>query len=113
MKQWEVRKFPFQDEGEHWAVILSNDERCGNNGFATVNALYCQTFRPANRALKPNEVMLDKADGFDWKTVVRCDVIYLLEKVKFGESRGVVTPTRRREISRALAFCLRLPSPWA
>lgn len=112
MKQWEVRRFPFRDEGEHWAVILSNDERCANTSFATVNALYCQTFRPANRSLKANEVMLDKADGFDWKTVVRCDVIYLLEKAEFGDSRGVVSMMRRKEISRAIAFCLRLPSPW-
>ena len=112
MRQWEVRKFPFRDEGDHWAIVLSNDERCGNANFATVNALYCQTLRPANRALKPNEVLLDEADGLQWKTVVRCDVVYLLEKAKFGETRGTVSLNRRREIARAIAFCLRLPSPW-
>jgi hypothetical protein len=70
--------FPFSEELPHPAVILSNDERCTNKDFATVNALICTSVR-LNRDAKPFEVILDQKDGFDWKTAVRCDVIYLLE----------------------------------
>jgi hypothetical protein len=54
-------------------------------------------------------MILDESDGLQWKTAVKCDIIHLLKKDGFGELRGVVSPIRRRVITRKLIECLRLP----
>ena len=107
MRQWEIRLFPFQEEKPHPAVILSNDERCLNGDLEYVNALIC-TSAKLNREGKKNEVILNSADGLDWKTAVRCDVIYLLPKGEFQEVRGIVTPSRQTAIARKIVETLRL-----
>jgi PemK-like, MazF-like toxin of type II toxin-antitoxin system len=108
VRQWEVYLFPFADEKPHPAVIISNDERCLNDDLEYVNALIC-TSAKVNREAKKNEVILNSADGLDWKTAVRCDVIYLLPKVAFEGLRGRVTAPRRIAIARKMAETLRLP----
>jgi len=90
-------------------VIISNDERCLNNDLEYVNALIC-TSAKLNREAKKNEVLLNAADGLDWKTAVRCDVVYLLPKAEFQERRGKVTAQRRVAIARKMAETLRLPT---
>lgn len=108
MRQWEVYLYPFEAEKPHPAVIISNDERCQNEDLEHVNALIC-TSAKLNREPKRNEVILNGADGLDWKTAVRCDVIYLLPKAEFREQRGVVGSRRRVAIARKIAETLRLP----
>jgi len=54
-------------------------------------------------------VILNAADGLDWKTAVRCDVIYLLPKFEFRERLGKVSRQRRVAIARKIAETLRLP----
>jgi mRNA-degrading endonuclease toxin of MazEF toxin-antitoxin module len=108
VRQWEVYLFPFEEERPHPAVIISNDERCRNQDLEYVNALIC-TSAKLNREPKKNEVILNSADGLDWKTAVRCDVIYLLPKVAFQEPRGKVTAPRRIAVARKIAETLRLP----
>jgi hypothetical protein len=54
--------------------------------------------------------MLNAADGLDWKTAVRCDMVYLLPKIEFRERRGKVSPQRRVAIARKIAETLRLPT---
>jgi mRNA-degrading endonuclease toxin of MazEF toxin-antitoxin module len=108
MNQWDVFMFPFTKENRHPAVIISNDEICRNNGIGEVNALICSSGRP-NRLPKPIEELLDEADGLNWKTIVRCDRIYLLPKTSFSERKGVVTPERRHLISRKIVEVFRLP----
>ena len=90
-------------------MIISNDERCLNNDLEYVNALIC-TSAKLNREAKKNEVLLNAADGLDWKTAVRCDVVYLLPKAEFQERRGKVTAQRRVAIARKMAETLRLPT---
>ena len=107
MRQWEIYLFPFEEEKPHPAVIISNDERCLNGDLEYVNALIC-TSAKVNRDAKKNEVILNGADGLDWKTAVRCDVIYLLPKAEFKERRGKVTGPRRIAIGRKIAENLRL-----
>ena len=107
MRQWEIYLFPFEEEKPHPAVIISNDERSLNGDLEYVNALIC-TSAKLNREAKKNEVILDGADGLDWKTAVRCDVIYLLPKARFQELRGKVTAPRRVQIARKIAETLRL-----
>ena len=108
MRQWEVYLYPFEEEKPHPAVIISNDERCRNDDLEYVNALICTSVK-LNREAKKNEVILNGADGLDWKTAVRCDVIYLLPKAEFQEARGKVTAPRRSAIARKMAETLRLP----
>jgi hypothetical protein len=107
MRQWEIYLFPFRREQPHPAVVISNDERCLNDDLDHVNALIC-TSAKLNREPKANEIILNGADGLDWTTAVRCDIIYLLPKAEFLEQRGLVTTPRRVAISRRLAETLRL-----
>jgi hypothetical protein len=60
------------------------------------------------RPLALHEVQLDKADGLDWESAVRCDLIHLLERDRFLERRGRVIPERQIQISRKLIECFRL-----
>jgi mRNA-degrading endonuclease toxin of MazEF toxin-antitoxin module len=108
MNQWDVFMFPFSREKRHPAVILSNDETCQNGDVEDVNALLC-TSAQANRPPKPTEETLDEADGLDWKTMVRCDKIYLLPKARFDDRKGSVTAERRHLIARKIVEVLRLP----
>lgn len=109
MRQWDIFLYPFQAELPHPAVIISTDERCANPDLPGVNALLCTTVR-LNREPKGHEVILDEADGLDWKTAVRCDVIHLLAKPDFREQRGRVLERRRVQITRKIILSLRLPT---
>ena len=82
MRQWDIVLFPFREELPHPAVIVSNDERCENADLDVVNALIC-TSAQLNRPPRKDEIILDESDGLDWKTAVRCAVIYLLPKAEF------------------------------
>ena len=108
MKQWDICLFPFRLEQPHPVVILSNDERCFNPDYKEVNGLLCTTVR-LSRGPKGNELILDEADGLDWKTAVRCDVIHLLPKAVFGVRRGQVVMWRRAGITQQMIRSLRLP----
>jgi len=108
MRQWDILMFPFGKERRHPAVIFSNDESCQNSDIEEVNALLC-TSAKVNRSPKLTEVMLDESDGLDWKTMVRCDRIYLLPKSQFQEAKGNVTLERRSMIARKMVEVLRLP----
>ena len=90
------------------AVIISNDETCQNSDIEEVNVLLCTSAR-VNRGPKPTEEVLDESDGLDWKTMVRCDRIYLLPKDKFQERKGRVTEERQQLIARKMVEVLRLP----
>jgi len=108
MMQWDIFLYPFEDAGPHPAVVLSPNERCQNPAILHINALLCTSVK-INREPKPIETVLDEADGLDWKTAVRCNVIYLLPKADFLERRGSVNLARRRAIGRKLIECFRLP----
>ena len=104
MKQWDIFLFPFTEELPHPVVILSSDERAAARKH--VNGLLCVSLR--GRPLGLHEVLLDQADGLDWETAVRCDLIHLLVRERFQEQRGWVIPERQMQISRKLIECLRL-----
>ncbi len=108
MQQWDIFMFPFTRERRHPAVIISNDETCHNEDIEEVNALLC-TSAQVNRGPKLTEEALDENDGLDWKTLVRCDKIYLLPKEQFKERKGSVTEERRYLVARKIVEVLRLP----
>lgn len=109
MRQWDIFLFPFRVEQAHPAVIISPDERSMNPDIKDVNALLCTSVR-LSREPKIYEAILDEADGLDWKTAVRCDLIYMLSKSEFPERRGRVSARRRAEIARKIFSVMRLPT---
>ena len=104
MKQWDIFLFPFSDELPHPVVILSIDERAAARKH--INGLICVSLR--GRPLALHEVLLDRADGLDWETAVRCDLVHLLARDRFKEQRGRVSPDRQIQISRKVIECFRL-----
>ena len=84
---------------------MTTVERCEQ-----INVLIC-SFAQLNRAPADHEIVLDEADGLDWKTACRCDVIYLLPKAELREMRGHASRERQRQIARKLNECLRF-KPW-
>ena len=90
--------------------ILSPMRICEDANFEWVNCHYCTTVRPATRAAKSFEVYLNGADGMDWRTAVRCNLIYQFDKAEAGTRRGLVTIPRRKEIARVMHTSLQLPT---
>jgi mRNA-degrading endonuclease toxin of MazEF toxin-antitoxin module len=104
VKAWEI--YFWQAPG--WpepppAVIISEDSGVANK--PQVNVLLCST-KPVRRDAGPTEVILDTADGLDWSTLCKCDLIYSVDKAALSTCRGVVTFERRRQIARKVVQCL-------
>ena len=62
-----------------------------------MNVLICTTQRAA-RPPRETEVRLNGADGLDWESLCRCDLLWLVETSKLTGKRGSVTRVRRRQI---------------
>jgi len=105
MKPWEIWTWKFPDAREHPAVLLGTEERLRLK--PRVCVLLCST-RRATRQAEVHEVILDEADGLNWETLCKCDVIYAAPKTELEQRRGAVRPERRRAIAervmRALGF---------
>jgi len=88
MKPWEVWDCPFP-WGEHPAVITSNAVRVEMKPQIVV--LPCRTMgKSASRDPVGCEALLDEADGMDWKTLCRCDLMYTIDKGILLRRRGEV-----------------------
>jgi len=96
MRPWEVWTWKFPDANEHPAVILATDDRVRLK--PRVSVVLCSTQR-AQRKAEINEVILDEADGLDWPTLCKCDLVYAADKKELTRYRGLVTPERRRAIA--------------
>ncbi len=100
MKPWEIWQCPFP-WGEHPAVIVSNATRVARKSDIVI--LSCRTMQPATfREPVETECLLDEADGLDWKTLCRCDLLYTIKKEILKSRRGEVTLERRREIAKRI-----------
>jgi hypothetical protein len=108
MKPWEIWEWEFP-HGAHPAVIVSPEARCANPDIETVNVLGCSTHR-ARREPLIHEALLDQADGMDWETLCRCDVLFLAKKSELRFCRGILSPERRREIGHKI---IRLYGLWS
>lgn len=96
MKPWEI--WSYQPAGwpeAHPAVIVSGSVRVSNK--PDVNILMCSS-KAAGRAPVGTETILDTADGLDWPTLCKCDLIHLVEKAALKHRRGLVSAERRRQI---------------
>jgi hypothetical protein len=94
MRQWDIYTWEFP-EGKHPAVVVSHPARLAAKPI--INVLLCSSQR-AKRAADVNEVILDEADGLDWPTLCKCDLLYDVSKTDLKQHRGSVTPIRRRQI---------------
>lgn len=108
LKQWDIHIFPHPEGERHLGVILSPNALAGNEAVEEVNVLMCRTVRPADREPKAYEVYLDRVDGVDWKTSVKCSMIFNFLKEDAGEQRGRVSEARQRAIKRKLIECFGL-----
>jgi hypothetical protein len=103
MKAWEI--WSYQPAGwpePHPAVIISHPERVLRK--PEFNVLVGSSHR-AGRPAKPNEVILDQADGLDWPTICYCDPLHLVTGNELSRKRGVVTPERRTAVLRTMIAC--------
>ncbi len=105
MKPWEVWTWRFPDAGEHPAVVLGTQERLRLK--PRVCVILCSTQRAARRP-ELYEVILDQADGLDWETLCKCDVVYAAGKNDLTKHRGTVSALRRRAIAERVIRALGL-----
>ncbi len=98
MSPWEIWTYD-PGFGDHPAVIISHARRVSNK--PTVEFLLCSS-HPAGRLPLPSEVLLDAADGLDWQTLCKCDLIRADDKARLHTRRGQVSAARRREIVKTI-----------
>ena len=75
MKQFDI--FSWQPAGwpePHPCVIVSHPDRADRK--TPVEVIMCSSKR-ATRKAEPDEIILDEADGLDWPSICKCDLIHL------------------------------------
>ena len=102
MKQWDIWTCDFADAGPHPAVIVSHPDRVARAPLVNV-LIGCSG--KAGRPKHEIEVVLDGADGLDCETLVKCDLMYLVEKERLYRRRGSVGTARRRALVQRLNAC--------
>jgi mRNA-degrading endonuclease toxin of MazEF toxin-antitoxin module len=102
MKQRDIWTCDFADAGPHPAVIVSHPDRVARAPL--VNVLNGSS-QKANRPAREHEVMLNGADGLDGETLVKCDLMYLVEKERLYRRRVSVTTVRRRVLIQRINAC--------
>ena len=105
MKPWDIYTWSFPDAESHPAVVLGTEARLANK--PKVNVLFCSTKRAARHA-ELFEIILDDADGLDWPTLCKCDLVLAVPKEQLVRKRGAVSPARRRLIAERLIRALGL-----
>ena len=83
----------------HPCVIVSHPDRAGRKD--PVEVVLCSSQR-ASRKPEGHEVILDQADGLDWPTLCKCDLIYAVPKEQLSQRRGTVSANRRGPLVRTL-----------
>ena len=99
MKPWEIWTWKFPDANEHPAVVLGTEERVRLK--ARVSVVLCSSQR-ASRTPEVHEVILDEADGLNWPTLCKCDLIYSVHRADIRNRRGKVGVDRQRAIVSAI-----------
>ena len=102
MKQWDIWTCDFAEAGPHPAILVSHPDRIAHAPL--VNVLIGSSQR-ATRPPRENEAVLNGADGLDWETLVKCDLMYLVEKDRLYRRRGSVGTARRRALVQRINAC--------
>lgn len=103
MKPWEIWTWKFPDANDHPAIVLGAEERVRLK--PRVSVVLCSSQR-ATRKPELHEVILDEADGLDWPTLCKCDLIYAAAKGDLIGRRGIVSIERRRAIAERVILGL-------
>ena len=100
MKPFEIYSWqPPGWDAPHPVVIVSHPDRAGRKD--PIEVVACST-RRATRDAEPHEVLLDEADGLDWPTLCKCDLIYAVPRDQLKGKRGVVAASRQPHLARTL-----------
>lgn len=100
MKAFEIYSWqPPHWDKPHPAVIVSHPDRAATKDM--VEVLMCSTQR-ASRQPGPTEVLLDAADGLDWPTLCKCDLVYAVPREDLKQKRGAVSMYRRPQMLRTV-----------
>jgi mRNA-degrading endonuclease toxin of MazEF toxin-antitoxin module len=94
--------FSWQPDGwpePHPAVIISSPARVTHK--PEVEVLMCSS-KPAGRPAQAGEIILDSADGLDWPTICKCDLVQNVKKSELKHRRGAVSPARRSQLVRQI-----------
>jgi len=83
----------------HPAVIISNPDRIKDK--PVVEVIMCSPHK-AGRSALPGEITLNGADGLDWPTLCKCDLIYAVQKTELNQKRGEVAIPRRAQLIRTV-----------
>lgn len=92
---WQPPKWP----EPHPCVIVSHPDRAKRKD--VVEVLMCSTQR-AGRQAEPHEIVLDQADGLDWPTLCRCDLIHSAFRAELKSQKGRVSSARQGPLVRTL-----------
>jgi hypothetical protein len=109
VRQWDIIRFKIrpQDIDLHPGVVLSGEEWCASDQLGNLNILACSK-RPPAAELKHHQVLLNGADGLDFRTTVDCRFFHIITKTEVHEVIGRVATERRRSIGRKINEVLRL-----
>ena len=105
MKPWDIYTWEFSGLAAHPAVVLGTETRVANK--PKVNVLFCSSQRATCKAVVI-EIMLDAADGLDWETLCKCDLVFAAPKEQLTRKRGMVTFERRSQIAERVIRALGL-----
>ena len=83
----------------HPCVIVSHADRADRKD--PVEVLMCSSQR-ATRLAQAHEIILDEADGMDWKTLCKCDVIHAIPRIELKQHRGTVSKLRQAQLVRTI-----------
>lgn len=100
-------RFRPADRDLHPAVIVSNEEHCGDPRILRVNVLHGTKVAPGNPA-RAHQVLLNGADGLDFPTAIDCGYFYGVAKDDLVAYIGTVGVERRRILKRKIIEVLRL-----
>ena len=103
MKSWDICTYDFVGGEPHPAVIVSHPDRVARAPL--VNVLIGSS-QQASRPARENEILLNGADRLDWETLVKCDLMYLVEQERLYRQRGTVTVVRCRALVQRINACL-------
>jgi mRNA-degrading endonuclease toxin of MazEF toxin-antitoxin module len=100
VKQFDI----FYWKPPHWkeahpAVVVSHPDRAHRK--PQVEVILCTTQRAQRRA-EAHEIILDEADGLDWPTLCRCDLIYAAVRNDLTQHKGHVTEARQAPLVRTM-----------
>ena len=79
----------------HPCVVVSHPDRAERK--QPVEVVMCSSQR-TKRAAEATEVILDTADGMDWPTLCKCDLIVSMPREELKHRRGRVSEARQMQI---------------